>query len=170
MTGRHAEIARFAAYNAWANRHLYAAAGRLGPEALRARRPAAFFTSILGTLNHLLVADRIWLDRFEGRTPAHGRLNEIVHDDLGELEAARRDEDARIQAFVEGLSERDLDATLTYRRSDGTPQGGPLGPHLAHVFNHQTHHRGQAHALLLEAGLHPPQLDYISYLRETGAA
>lgn len=170
MTGRHAEFVRFAAYNAWANRHLYAAAGRLSAEALRAERPAAFFTSILGTLNHLLVADRIWLDRFEGRTPAHARLDEIVHEDLAELAAARRQEDGRIQAFVDGLRERDLDSTLTYRRSDGTPQGGPLGPHLAHFFNHQTHHRGQAHALLLAAGLHPPQLDYIYYLRETGVA
>ena len=168
MAGRLPDFVRFADYNAWANARLYDAVATLSPDALRAERPAAFFHSILGTLNHLLVADRIWLDRFQHLPPAHGRLDEIVHDDLDALRAARVSEDARIRRFVDGLREADLDANLAYKKSDGSAQGDRLGPLLAHLFNHQTHHRGQAHALIQEAGVSPPPLDLIYYMREVG--
>lgn len=168
MTGRLPDFVRFADYNAWANVRLYDALETLGPDALRAARPAAFFTSILGTLNHLLVADRIWLDRFEELPPAHSRLDELVHDDLDALRAARIAEDARIRRFVDRLSEADLDTRLAYKSSSDSPQREQLGLLLRHFFNHQTHHRGQAHALVLEAGISPPPLDLIYYLREQG--
>lgn len=168
MAGRLPDFVRFADYNAWANARLYDAVGALTPETLRAERPAAFFQSILGTLNHLLVADRIWLDRFQHLPPVHGRLDEIVHDDPDALRAARVAEDARIRRFVDGLAEADLDANLAYKTSRGSPQSDPLGALLSHFFNHQTHHRGQAHALILEAGVAPPPLDLIYYLRELG--
>ncbi|MDZ7714491.1 MAG: DinB family protein [Rhodovibrio sp.] len=168
MAGRLPDFQRFADYNAWANARLYDAVETLSPEALRAERPAAFFHSILGTLNHLLVADRIWLDRFQHLPPAHSRLDEIVHDDLAALRAARVSEDARIRRFVDDLAEADLDARLAYKTSSGSPKSDPLGALLSHVFNHQTHHRGQAHALIQEAGVAPPPLDLIYYMRETG--
>ena len=168
MPGRLPDFVLFADYNAWANARLYDAVETLSPEALRAERPAAFFTSILGTLNHLLVADRIWLDRFQHLPPAHGRLDELVHEDLEALRAARVAEDARIRRFVGSLDEADLDGTLAYKTSSGSPQSERLGALLSHFFNHQTHHRGQAHALIKEAGISPPPLDLIFYLREAG--
>ena len=168
MAGRLPDFQRFADYNAWANARLYDAVGTLSPEALRAERPAAFFHSILGTLNHLLVADRIWLDRFQHLPPVHGRLDEIVHDDLAALRAARVSEDARIRRFVDGLAEADLDARLAYKTASGSPKSDPLGALLSHFFNHQTHHRGQAHALIREAGVAPPPLDLLYHMREAG--
>jgi len=168
MAGRLADFQRFADYNAWANARLYDAVATLSPEAQRAEWPADFFQSILGTLNHLLVADRIWLDRFQHLPPVHGRLDERVHDDLDALRAARVAEDARIRRFVDGLAEADLDAALAYKTSRGSPQSNPLGALLGHFFNHQTHHRGQVHALIHEAGVAPPPLDLIYYMRETG--
>ena len=158
----------FAAYNAWANRRLYDAVAALPADAVRAARPAAYFGSILGTLNHVLVADRLWLDRIEGRPPRGYRLDTVLHEDPGELREAREAEDARIEALVADLDDGDLERTVAYTNFRGQAFADPLGRLLAHVFNHQTHHRGQAHALVKDAGAEPPPLDYIYFLRETG--
>ncbi len=103
-----------AAYNEWANRRLYDAAAGLPDEDYRADR-GAFFGSLHGTLNHLLVGDRIWMRRFTGEGDQPARLDAIVHDDFHALRAARRAEDARITAYVTGLSEAGLDAVVRYR-------------------------------------------------------
>src|SRR6516165_3773836 len=95
---------QFAAYNAWANRRLYAAAAELSDQDYRADR-GAFFRSMRGTLNHLLVADRVWMQRFTGEGQAPDRLDAILHDDLASLRTARAAEDRRIVAYVEGLDE-----------------------------------------------------------------
>lgn len=160
----------FAAYNRWANERLYEAAEKLSDADYRAQR-GAFFGSLHGTLNHLLVADQIWMRRFTGEGPIRTRLDEILFDDLDSLAAARRDEDERIIAYVESLTEADVAASLTYRtivRPQDITQ--PLSPALAHFFNHQTHHRGQAHALVTMAAGNDamPSLDMIIFYRETG--
>ena len=165
-----AHFSMFAQYNRWANERLYEASAQVAEADYRADR-GAFFGSLHGTLNHLLVADRIWMRRFTGEGPIHDKLNEIVHDDLTSLGAARRDEDERIIFFVDTLSESEIAGTFTYMPMS-TPDEvtQPLGPALAHFFNHQTHHRGQAHGLLTEIGgrqLAPP-LDLIYFQRETG--
>jgi len=163
-------FAMFALYNRWANERLYDAARQVPDADYRAPR-GAFFGSLLGTLNHLLVADRIWMRRFTGDGPAPTRLDEILHEDFRGLETARQREDERIIAYVDFLSEADLRSELTYRTltnpSDVTQ---PLGPALAHFFNHQTHHRGQAHCLLTEIGGRDaaPSLDLLLFQRETG--
>lgn len=160
----------FAGYNRWANRRLYAAARSLPDADYRAPR-GAFFGSVHGTLNHLVVADRIWMRRFTGDGPMHTKLDEILFDDLDALTAAREFEDERIIRYINGLTEADLAATFTYRTivqpRDVTQ---PLAPALAHFFNHQTHHRGQAHALLsaIAGNAAAPSLDLILYQRETG--
>lgn len=156
----------FAAYNSWANRELYrAAAEGLSDEALR-RDTGAFFGSLLGTLNHILVADRIWLWRFTGEGEAPARLDAILHDDLPSLTAARQDEDERIRRFVDGLSEEALAGTFTYTTvSDKRTVTQRLAPALAHLFNHQTHHRGQAHGILSVLDVAPPSLDLIRFQR-----
>ena len=147
-----AHFAMMAAYSRWANARLYAAAKAL-PDAEYRRNRGAFFGSLHGTLNHLLVADRVWMRRFTGSGPLQTRLDEILFDELPALEAARIAEDERITAYVEGLSEADIAGTLTYRTivnpADITQ---PLSPALTHFFNHQTHHRGQAHCLITQSG------------------
>ena len=107
-------FAMFALYNRWANERLYEAARGVPDADYRADR-GAFFGSLHGTLNHILVADRIWMRRFTGEGPVQTRLDEILFDDLHDLEVARRLEDERIIAWVDLLAETDIAGTLAYR-------------------------------------------------------
>ncbi|MGE0340887.1 MAG: DinB family protein [Xanthobacteraceae bacterium] len=162
----------FASYNAWANERIYNAAEKLTAEEYRADR-GAFFKSVHGTLNHILVADRIWMKRFTGQGDAPNRLDAILHEDFVSLRAARDREDARIEAYIGQLTEDELASTFTYTTITNPKQvTQPLSPALDHFFNHQTHHRGQAHAILtgLRGRDFAPSLDLILYQRETGAA
>lgn len=131
-----------------------------------AARRAAFFGSIGGTLNHILVADRIWLARFEGRTAGIAHLDDILYDEFAALRPAREEEDARILAFVGSLDDDSLAGTLSYRNMAGEAKETPFVWALAHVFNHQTHHRGQAHGMLSDTPVAPPPLDLIYFLPE----
>ena len=151
--------------NAWANARLYDAAARLGDGQYRADR-GAFFKSVHGTLNHLLATDRIWMQRFTGEGDAPDRLDAVLFDTLAELRPAREAEDRRIIGFVVGLDEASIAGTIKYRRVS-TPEvfEQPLGPALAHWFNHQTHHRGQVHALLTGLAGQAPELDLLIYQR-----
>ncbi len=163
-------FAMFAAYNRWANERLYAAARAL-PDAEYRRPRGAFFGSLHGTLNHLVVADRMWMRRFTGTGPLQTKLDEILFEQLDDLHAARRAEDQRIVDYVDGLSEADLAATFTYRTVTNPREvTQPRAPVLAHVFNHQTHHRGQAHGLVtaIAGNAAMPPLDLIVFQRETG--
>ena len=155
----------FAHYNRWANRRLYAVAAELTDAQYREDR-GAFFGSLRGTLNHLLVGDRVWFNRFTGEGVNPPSLDAILHDRFDELRTAREAEDERILAFVNYLDESRLHRPFAYRSMDGSPVELPLGQLLAHVFNHQTHHRGQAHTLLTQFGLTVPALDLVYFLRE----
>src|SRR5690606_1839095 len=98
----------------------------------------------------------------------HGvkRLDQILFDDFAALRHAREAEDARILAFIEGCDATRLASTLQFKTMDGTPSSLPVGPLLGHVFNHQTHHRGQVHAMLTQTNVPAPPLDLLYYLRE----
>jgi uncharacterized damage-inducible protein DinB len=158
----------FAGYNDWANARLYAAATEL-PDADYRADHGAFFKSVHGTLNHLLVGDRIWMQRLTGEGDAPTSLDAILCDDLKSLRAARAEEDARIIAFVAGLSDADLARKVRYRTISRPAEiEQELGYALPHVFNHQTHHRGQVHGLLTRITGDAPSLDLILYQRETG--
>ncbi|MDD3763145.1 MAG: DinB family protein [Nevskiales bacterium] len=158
-----AHIELMASYNAWMNRKLYAAAATLPAEALTADR-GAFFGSILGTLNHLVVGDTIWLQRFalhpSGSTvlepvvalPTPRTLDETVCADLPSLSQRRQLLDDAIEAWAGGLADADLDQTLHYRSTRGVPGAKVFGALIMHFFNHQTHHRGQITTLLTQAG------------------
>jgi uncharacterized damage-inducible protein DinB len=160
----------FAGYNAWCNERLYAAAAKLADVDYRADR-GAFFKSMHGTLNHLLVGDRIWMQRFTGKGELPASLDAILLEDFASLRAARRVEDARISSYVASLRDDDFGRTIRYR-TFSTPADieQVLAPALDHFFNHQTHHRGQAHALLSSViGKDAtPSFDLIIYQRETG--
>lgn len=160
--------AMMARYNGWANERVYAAAAELSPAEFIADR-GVFFGSLMGTLNHLLVTDRIWMRRFTGEGSAPTTLDAILHAELATLCAERRVEDGRIIDWVGALSDADLAGTFTYRPvTDPRDITQSLGPALAHLFNHQTHHRGQAHAILTGFGRDAPSLDLIRFQRESG--
>jgi uncharacterized damage-inducible protein DinB len=155
----------FAHYNAWANSRLYEAAARLSSEQYRADR-GAFFKSVHGTLNHLLVTDRIWMQRFTGEGDVPNRLDAILFETFDELRAAREAEDRRILRFVAGLDDRRIEGTIKYRRVSSPEEfEQALAPALAHWFNHQTHHRGQVHALLTGLLGQAPELDLLYFQR-----
>lgn len=160
-----------AAYNAWANRLVYDAAAHVGEEAVWADAGVAF-TSLGGTLNHMLVADRIWLKRFTGQGEAATSLDTIHFRDLGSLWDARETEDERILHFVADLTASDLAGRFSYLTvTDMRTISQRLAPALAHFFNHQTHHRGQAHAALTRLTGTAPALDLIYFQRsKTGRA
>lgn len=158
----------FADYNEWANRRLYAAAADLSQSELRENK-GAFFGSVLATLNHILAADRIWMKRFTGEGAAPTALDVTLHDDLAGLTSARKQEDARIIAWLAGLDPARLGATFSYTPlSSSTSITQKLGPTLAHVFNHQTHHRGQVHATLTALGQPSIVLDLAFFLWSDG--
>ncbi|WP_083853852.1 DinB family protein [Sinorhizobium sp. CCBAU 05631] len=158
----------FADYNRWANRLLYAAVAELS-EAEYRQDTGAFFGSLHGTLNHLLVADRIWMKRFTKEGDAPTRLDAILHEDLSALTAAREAEDERIIAWIDSLDEARLGAHFTYSpisRPGEITQKVALA--LDHLFNHQTHHRGQAHAILTALGRPSLTLDLAFFLWTEG--
>ncbi|HRF07429.1 MAG TPA: DinB family protein [Xanthobacteraceae bacterium] len=162
----------FASYNAWANERIYNATEKLGVDEYRADR-GAFFKSVHGTLNHILVADRIWMKRFTGQGEAPNKLDAILHEDVGSLRAARDREDARIEAYIGQLTEAELVSTFSYTTiTNPTLVTQPLSPALDHFFNHQTHHRGQAHAILtaLRGRDYAPSLDLLQFQRELASS
>ncbi|HVO04281.1 MAG TPA: DinB family protein [Candidatus Cybelea sp.] len=163
---RHFEM--LAAYNVWANERLYDAAAAISDAEYRKDR-GAFFGSLHGTLNHLLLGDIIWMHRFTGEGEEPSKLDAILHDDLAQLRAARRREDVRIEAYIRGLDDAALAGTITYRTTrNPTEIEQELAPLLIHFFNHQTHHRGQAHCLLTAINGEAPSFDLLVYQRQTG--
>lgn len=166
-----------AAYNRWMNEQVYSAAAKLSHEAVVEDR-GAFFGSILGTLNHLLIADRIWLhrfathpSRFAALDPLRMRarpldLSAIEHDTLPALHTARIELDDMIEAWVAEMSEDDLDHVLTYANTKGVISHRLFGSLLMHFFNHQTHHRGQVTTLLTQAGVDVGSTDLLTLIAD----
>ncbi len=155
-------------YNRWANTRVYDACAGLSDEAYRADC-GAFFGSAHRTLNHLLAADRIWLRRITGSGTAPGQLDTVLFEDLSELRQARDAEDKRFVTLMQSLSAEEFERTVSYTPvTVPTPVTEPLAAILAHVFNHQTHHRGQVHAILTSLGEPSIVLDMIAFLRSEG--
>jgi len=157
-----------AAYNRFANVRLYQDAATL-PDDVRKRDIGLFFKGLHGTLNHMLVADYIWMRRLTGDGPQPERLNQVLHEDFEVLRAARVAEDDRILDFVTGLQPADYDRVMEYRNSTGKLFQQRFAPALTHFFNHHAHHRGQAHAALTILGVAEPQsLDLLVWQRANG--
>jgi uncharacterized damage-inducible protein DinB len=157
----------FSRYSRWANGRLYDACTDLDRAEYMAERPS-FFGSIHRTLNHILVADLIWLGRLQG-APVQLALDHQLHDDREGLRAAREACDDDLVAHCDALDGDWRDAHVAYANSRGDRFQTPLVQVYWHLFNHQTHHRGQVHGLLSQAGVTPPPLDLIFFLREAGA-
>jgi uncharacterized damage-inducible protein DinB len=163
-----AHLQRFAAYNRWANARLYEAALALS-EAEYRRDVGAFFKSMHGTLNHLLLTDRLWLKRLTGEGDHPNRLDAIIHEERSDLAMARADQDDRIIGYVAGLDEAALQEMYRYQNTAGKEFEDRRSDILVHLFNHHTHHRGQAHTILSICGRQPPPLDLLAMERGAGA-
>ena len=160
-----AHFEELAAYNAWANRRLYDAAEALDDDLLHQDCQVAF-GSLHGTLNHMFVADVIWMSRFRGQPNPPWALDHIAHDDMGDLRARREALDRDIEGFVASLREERLSSELTYMaltQPEKVSQG--FAGALTHFFNHQTHHRGQCHAMLTRLAGAAPSLDLVYFQR-----
>ncbi|WP_374673092.1 DinB family protein [Ideonella sp.] len=164
-----------AAYNRTMNERVFRAARDVSPADLRADK-GAFFGSILGTLNHIAVADTIWLHRFAqypggfsalAALSAFERptsLRQTVSSELEGLGDYRRRVDDIIERWVDELTPVHLASTLAYANMAGVTANKPLGAVLQHFFNHQTHHRGQVSTLLFQAGVDVGVTDLITFI------
>ncbi len=164
-----AHFANFAAYNQWANNHLYEAASALSPAELE-RNLEGFFSSLFHTLNHILVGDLLWMERLEGTGPKPESLNTVLAANITQLTELRQDADVRLMGIANGIAEERLDAFLDYKTSTGIACHDRISEIMTHIFNHQTHHRGQCHHMLSQLGKSPPPLDMIYFIRERDAA
>jgi uncharacterized damage-inducible protein DinB len=161
-----------ARYNRWMNDKLYGLAAGLTNEA-RKRDWGAFFKSLHGTFNHILLADKVWLARFKGLIAPSGfmapggirSLDQELYADFEDLRRERALTDEELTAWVAGLTPDALAAPLVYTRRDEKIES-PLWWGVAHLFNHQTHHRGQLTTLFTQQGCDPGATDLFAMLRE----
>lgn len=171
LEGLHA----LARYNRFMNERLYALAATLSDEA-RKRDVGAFFKSIHGTFNHLLLADRVWLARFRGvvapdgfMAPGIRTLDQELYSDFDELRRERELTDDELSSWIAELTPDQLAAPLVYRRQ-GQQLNFPLWWAVSHLFNHQTHHRGQVTTLFSQMGVDPGVTDLFAMLRDEPSA
>lgn len=157
-----AYVRAMASYNRWQNENLYSAADTLS-DAARKQQRGAFFGSIHGTLNHLLFGDQAWMSRFAGTPkPKAASIADTVamHESWGELKRERAAFDRVIIDWAERLDAAWLEGDLTWY--SGAMQRDVTKPKallVVHLFNHQTHHRGQVHCMLTQAGAKPGDTD-----------
>lgn len=170
-----AQFRLFAKYNQWMNQKLYDCAATLSANEL-ARPRGAFFGSILGTLNHIVVADTLWLQRFARYAPHTGvlqpvlsletppALDSLVFNDMDALTRHRHWLDNIINEWAASLTQVDMQARLRYTNSKGVSSEKAYAGLILHLFNHQTHHRGQVTTLLSQAGLDVGSTDLLGLI------
>ncbi|MGH8482208.1 MAG: DinB family protein [Nevskiaceae bacterium] len=148
-------------YNRWMNERLYESCAAL-PDEQRKRDLGAFFKSVHGTLNHLLLADRVWMGRFTAVPFQVRSLAQELYADYGELRAERARTDQAISDWAASLQPADFDGELSYTSiSNPQPRKTPFGLTVVHFFNHQTHHRGQVTTLMKQSGVDPGVTDLL---------
>lgn len=160
-----------AEYNAWMNEKIYRACALLSDEARRQDR-GAFFGSIHRTLDHLLWGDRAWLARFNGKHYPVGPIGQALCADFAELRAARAVHDRELLDWARGVTREWLDEPMTWQSGVyGFTQAQPRWVLVVQMFNHQTHHRGQVHAMLTGLGIDvgPTDVPVLPVLQESGA-
>lgn len=157
-------LCTMARYNEWMNSKIYEVAQNLSPEE-QSKNRGAFFCSIIGTLNHLAVADTIWLKRIAVLLQTHeeltfireqklpSSLDEILFSELDELCDYRKKLDNTLLKLTESVTTFELDQILIYTNMKGITSNKNLFSIFMHVFNHQTHHRGQLTTLLSQMGI-----------------
>ncbi|MCW5892624.1 MAG: DinB family protein [bacterium] len=149
---------RMSRNNLWSNHRLHQACARLS-STVYFRNCGAFFQSIHGTLNHILVVDQFYLAALRGDAPTGGRLDEQPCVDLRTLVAIQSTSDRALLAFCDSLTDKSLVLVVRWTDTKGLTCADPIHIVLAHLFLHQIHHRGQVHNMLSVAGDRPPQFD-----------
>ena len=162
-------VAAMANYNRWVNDHIYDLCADLTAEDYRLDRKV-FFGSIHRTLNHILLVDVLWLARLQGgdASSIHS-LDQILHDDFDELRSEHTDHDYKVIKFIGTLNDDVLNKKIKYCRMNGRPGEETMHEIFWTMFNHQTHHRGQVHAMLSQCGIKNsdlPDLDVVDFLAE----
>jgi uncharacterized damage-inducible protein DinB len=147
-----------ARYNRIANERLFAKCAQLDDTEYRKQR-AGSFGSIHGLLNHILLGDRRWMGLFESGERVTPPLNQIQYDDFPALRGARAREDTRIESFFAGLDSSFWNRSFAYTNNQGRDYVETAHVACSHLFNHQTHHRGQVHVMLSQTAVAPPSLD-----------
>lgn len=137
-------------YNRWFNGQVYDACHQVSRSGLM-QDQKAYFGSIIGTLNHILVADKIWMGRFDGTPFAFKSLDQQLHQELIPLQQDRMETDQQISRFIRQL--QSVSGNLNYTDSFGVDRSLPMHQALGHLFNHATHHRGQVTTLLSQQGV-----------------
>ena len=155
-----AYLQRMARYNRWQNDSVYSAAGTLS-DAARKQDRGSFFKSIHATLSHILWADRLWMSRLSDWTPPGIGIPDSVNlfPDWEVLKTERAASDAAFLRWADAATQADIDGDLTYANTSGVTNTRNRAVCLVQVFNHQTHHRGQVHAMLTAAGAKPEDTD-----------
>lgn len=154
-------------YNAWANAELYAAVRAL-PEAERTRERPALFKSIVRTLNHPLVTDRIWWAHLHGTPHGHTALNDVVHEDFEALAAARAEMDRRMIGYADGLTEAAVEEPVAFTLLSGAEGVMSRGMVLMHVVNHNSYHRGFVVESFCQIPAPLPLIDLPIFMRGAG--
>lgn len=167
----------FAEYNQLMNQRQYEAANHLSRQDLN-KDQKAFFKSVLGTLNHLMVGDIIWLKRFAQHPSSTESLsyilefakpkslNETLFKEFDRLKEEREKVDSIIINWITNLSEEDLNGCISYTNMAGVPFSKPFTSLISHLFLHQVHHRGQATTLLSQYGVDFGETDLIEIINE----
>ena len=155
LTGHFQMLAR---YNRVANERLYSACAELDNDEYRKLR-AGSFGSIHALLNHILLGDRRWMGLFESGERVTPPLNQILYDDFPGLRSARVQEDARIEAFFAECDAAFWTRSFAYTNNQGKDYVETAHVACSHLFNHQTHHRGQVHVMLSQTSTAAPFLD-----------
>ena len=164
-TMRSTDLRRAARFNRWANRRLFDSCNGVSVTQWQATLPGAFGT-LRDTLAHVAEVDLLWLARAGRRLPATVKAGEAI-DRATLLECRRAIDDALVQ-WTEVLGEDDLDQVLAYVDTEGVARETKLGLALAHMFDHQTFHRGEASAMLASLGHEAPALDMLDFFDEDG--
>ena len=148
-----------ARYNRIANERLFTKCAELDDAEYRRKR-AGSFGSIHGLLNHILLGDRRWMGLFENGERATPPLDQVLCDDFSDLWSARTREDGRIEAFFKQLHSDFWSQSFSYTNNQGKEYVETAHVACTHLFNHQTHHRGQVHVMLSQSPVRPPALDF----------
>jgi len=163
------ELRTLVDYHYWARDRLLDAVDRLSPEQLN-KDLGNSFPSIRDTLVHLYGADRIWCDRWEGESP-RSMPNPVEYRDLAGIRSAWTEQERKVRAVLERLSEQGVGQPIEYRTTGGQPQAQPFWQMLQHVVNHGSYHRGQVTTMMRQLGQSPPKsMDLITFYRERATA
>lgn len=161
------EIRSLYDYNSWANHRVLEACAPLTPEQF-SRDLKSSFLSVRATLEHIMWAEWMWLERWQDRSHS-GPLDEKFAD-LGAIRTRWNQIETDLQGYVRGLSATDLNRVVHYRNTKGHEFSNPMAQMLQHLVNHGTYHRGQVTTMLRQLGAAPLATDLIAFYRERAAA